>query len=550
MQRSAHINRSYATGTLLCCTLLLMTAVPGLADSYLATSDDKAKESSFAPRVIALSRERVINAFAYEGYINGLLLLGLGEPYAAIDYLKKAQQSEPESFEISYTLAELYYQLRDPSIALKELNRTKVRNADYYRLSSACHQSMGDLDKAIDASVRLVELAPDDQLAYSFLANAYRQRQNLDSTLWAYEHLSRLSSNNFRVWSELGQLRMRKMQIDSAMAAFRMSIRLERSAQNINSFSALGDLYNLAHLPETSKVILKEALTLDSDNVVLHRQLLQLYADQDSFARALPHALRSVALSPLDRNAFRRLGWIYLNIDSLNQADSIFTKLIDEGEDLPVNRYYLGHIAIQKRDYRRAREQFGRLAAIEDTIVNRWLDLAYAHRMLGHTDSELVAYREGINRVPSDTGKIRLKFAVGAALERQGQIDSAISVLEHVVAESPRNAQALNYLGYLLADKNLRLDYARDLIKRALDMEPTNAAYLDSYGWVYFRLGDLNKAIDYLTRAAELTSDATIFDHLGDAYSAQGKPAEARVWWQKALDIDPQNATIADKLKE
>ena len=101
-----------------------------------------------------------------------------------------------------------------------------------------------------------------------------------------------------------------------------------------------------------------------------------------------------------------------------------------------------------------------------------------------------------------------------------------------------------------LADRGIRLEYARDLLERAVKLEPKNAAYLDSYGWVYFRLGDLNKAINYLTQAAELTSDATIFDHLGDAYSAQGNPAEARVWWQKALDIDPQNASIADKLKE
>jgi len=536
-------------GTILL-VVAMATGIPTASVVAQTGSSDSSRTAPFTVRTIPLSHDRSISAYAYEGYVNGLLLMGLGEPYAAIDYLKKAQQSEPESFEISLTLAELYYSLKDPSLALKELDKTGIQNADYYRLSAACHQSLGDVDKATAASVRLITLEPDNQLAYSFLANAYRKRQNLDSTLWAYENLARLSPNNFRVFNELGQLRMRARLMDQAREAFRTSLRLERTPANIMAFAALSDLYSLAQLPESSKIVLKEALLVDSANFVIHRQLTSIYADQDSFALALPHALLAVQLSPLDRNSLRRLGWVYLNLDSLDQADSIFTNLIDNGEDLPANRYYLGHIAMQKRDYTRAREQFGRLVAIEDTVADRWLDLAHAHRMLGHTDSELVAYREGLGRVSSDSGKVRLKFAFGAALERQGRIDSAVLVLEEVVADAPKNAQALNYLGYLLADKNLRLEYARDLIKRALDIEPDNAAYLDSYGWVFYRLRDFGKAVKYLSRAAALTRDATIFDHLGDAYSALGKLAEARDWWQKALEIEPQNASLIEKLRQ
>jgi len=528
--------------------LVLMAASGSLAADPVSRDNSKIVVNS--SRKITLSADNTIKAFAYEGYVNGILLQGLGEPYAAIDNLKKAQQAEPGSFEISLALAELYYSLRDPSMALKELDKTGIRNANYYRLSVSCHQTLGELDKAIAAAVQLVAFAPDEQLAYSFLANAYRQRQDIDSTLWAYENLARLSPDNYRVWNELGQLRMRAHLLDKARKAFENSLRLDRTSANIMAFAALSDLYSFAQQPESSKAVLKEALLVDSANLVIHRQLTSIYADQDSFALALPHAARAVQLSPLDRNCLRRLGWVYLNLDSLDQADSIFTDLIDNGEDLPVNRYYLGHIALQKRDYNRAREQFGRLVAIEDTVAERWLDLAYAHRMLGHTDSELVAYREGLGRVSTDSGRVRLKFAIGAAFERQGQVDSAVLVLEEVVTAAPKNAQALNYLGYLLADKNLRLKYARDLIKRALDIEPDNAAYLDSYGWVFYRLQDFGKAFKYLSRAASLTRDATVFGHLGDACSAQGKHAEAREWWQKALEIEPQNADLIEKLKQ
>lgn len=529
------------------------TLVVGILAGSLAApsaSRDSLRRTPLIVRTLPLSPDRSIDALAYDAYINGLLLRGLGEPQAAIDNLKRAQQADPTSFEISLALAELYYSLRDPAMALKELDRTGVRNANYYRLALSCYQSVGDMDKSVDAAVKLIGLTPDDQMPYSFLATVYRQRQNLDSTIWAYENLARLSQDNFRVWNELGQLRMRARSFDEAKKAFQNSVRLNRTPANIMAFGALSDLYSMAQMPESSKTILKEAVSIDSTNVVVHRQLVSIYADQDSFALALPHAIRAVELSPLDRNNVRRLGWVYLNLDSLNQADSIFTGLIDSGEDLPVNRYYLGHIAMRKRDYGRAREQFGRLVAIEDTLAERWLDLAYAHRMLGHTDSELVTYREGLVHVTADSSKVRLKFAIGAALERQGQVDSAIAVLGEVVGAEPKNAQALNYLGYLLADKNLRLKYARDLIKKALEIEPNNAAYLDSYGWVYYRLRDFEKAVEYLSRAASLSRDATIFEHLGDAYEAQGKHADAREWWQKALDIEPQNADLIEKLKQ
>lgn len=511
---------------------------------------DSMRFSANHQRTLPLATDNTIKNFAYEGYINGLLLQGLGEPYAAIDNLKKAQQIEPQSFEISYALAELYYNLRDPGMALKELARTGKRNRDYYRLAVSCYQTQGDMEKAVEAAVNLVRIAPDEQLAYSFLANAYRQRQDVDSTLWAYENIARLSPNNFRVWNELGQLRMRTKSLDAAKEAFQNSLRLDRTEANIMAFAALSDLHGLSNQPESAKVLLKEALQVDTNNILLRKQLIMTYVDQDSFALALPLAIRSVELSPLDRNLVRRLGMIYTNLDSLDKADSIFTQLVNEGEDLAVNYFFLGSIAYRRKDYAGARDQYRKLVILEDTVVDRWASLAVTYRMLGQDDSELAVYREGLNHVPSDSSKLILYFGIASHFDRVGQLDSAVSVLEELVSKYPKNASVLNYLGYLLADKNLRLEYARDLIKRALDIDPDNGAFLDSYGWVYYRLQDFDKAVKYLRQAAETTKDAVIFEHLGDALLAQGKQAEAREWWRKALELDPQKSGLAEKLKQ
>ena len=124
----------------------------------------------------------------------------------------------------------------------------------------------------------------------------------------------------------------------------------------------------------------------------------------------------------------------------------------------------------------------------------------------------------------------------GAMLEKQKQHDAAEAEFRKVRAGTPNSASALNYLGYMLADRNVKLGEAYDMIKKALDQEPGNGAYLDSLGWVLYRQGKLSEAEKYLKMAVEKTAkDPTVHDHLADVYFKQGKVKEASTHWQKSL---------------
>src|SRR6185436_9545992 len=98
------------------------------------------------------------------------------------------------------------------------------------------------------------------------------------------------------------------------------------------------------------------------------------------------------------------------------------------------------------------------------------------------------------------------------------------------------NPGALNYLGYMLADRNVRLEEAHQMIKKALELDPENGAYLDSLGWVYFRQGNLMEAESILIRAIQkMGKDPTVHDHLADVYFKQGKIKEAVAQWQNSI---------------
>jgi Flp pilus assembly protein TadD len=131
-----------------------------------------------------------------------------------------------------------------------------------------------------------------------------------------------------------------------------------------------------------------------------------------------------------------------------------------------------------------------------------------------------------------------LRFTRAAALERMGRVGEADVLFRTLVEQDPSDAAAANYLGYSLADRGTNLDEALQLISRAVALEPENSAYLDSLGWVHYRLGDLDQAEYWLRRAVGFgDSDGTILSHLGEVLLRRGDSDEARRMLQHALDL-------------
>jgi tetratricopeptide (TPR) repeat protein len=160
----------------------------------------------------------------------------------------------------------------------------------------------------------------------------------------------------------------------------------------------------------------------------------------------------------------------------------------------------------------------------------------------------------------SDDEKVRVLFTRGAMHERMKNYDAAEAEFHKVLELEPDNSGALNYLGYMLAFRSIRLDEAQQLVSKALEIDPDNGAYLDSLGWVYYQQGKLDQAEGPLVRASErMGDDPTVHDHLGDLYLKLGKTREAIAQWQTSLqryqagsaaDNDPEDiAKITKKLE-
>ncbi len=199
------------------------------------------------------------------------------------------------------------------------------------------------------------------------------------------------------------------------------------------------------------------------------------------------------------------------------------------------------------------RERAGKGADLPDLYAALGDGLVHA----GKPADAVSALRRAIAARPGDE---TLLYALGSAYEHAGQADAAIAQMRALLAINPDHAEAMNFVGYSLAEQGVRLEEAERLVRRALELKPRSGHVLDSLGWVLFRRGDVRRAVEALEEADRLSGpDATILEHLGDAYRAAARHADAANAYRRALgsvgeeipaEQGRRRASIEKKLRE
>jgi Flp pilus assembly protein TadD len=231
-------------------------------------------------------------------------------------------------------------------------------------------------------------------------------------------------------------------------------------------------------------------------------------------------------------------------------------------------RYYLGVAYAAAKQTDDARRALGGVPPAAREYADARLHLAHMYQRGGDVDAAVVVLREGVGQrkhdpdmlgmlaslyrekkefaaaerilegmVERDPTSDRLRFTLGALYDEDGKRDKAIAEMRRAIELNPRNAAALNYLGYTYAEMAVRLDEAEDLVRRALEIEPDEGFYVDSLGWIYYQRGDYPMAVKHLENAVELSgNDPTISEHLADAYHKVGRSGDALRLYRQALE--------------
>ena len=164
-------------------------------------------------------------------------------------------------------------------------------------------------------------------------------------------------------------------------------------------------------------------------------------------------------------------------------------------------------------------------------------------------------YKEAVGRARDALVRLgdepAVQFSHAAALERSGAWNGAVTQFRKLLSKHPDNPAALNYLGYMFADKGVHLEEARDMLIKAVQSEPSSGAFQDSLGWVYFRLGELDRAEKYLTEAVRLEPfDATVQEHIGDLLRVRGDLTKAAAAYRLALANKPEEEGQKERIEK
>jgi tetratricopeptide (TPR) repeat protein len=506
-------------------------------------------------------------AAAYAHYAAGIVAEVNGQPLAAAEEFFEAARLECRDAELLADVSRRLIESRQFERALVVLQwAARLPEADgttFLRLGFV-HAQLGHPNRALAANRQAVQRLP------GFLPAAH---------------------NLYLSYVQLGQSRQALAVLDEAAlqagrnAEYRVSL-AELYAACGQQFPALRE-----ETKEKALALLRQAERDDSLRGMNRLKLADgfyLCGDHATAAKLyLEFLVHGEPPAPLRDILRAKLTEIYLRAKDRTRAVEQLTAITRESPANAGAHYFLGVLAMEEQRWPEAQDCFERALAINADFEAARLDLAAAQVAAGQPEAALENLRVHARRRPAtfaseylsgmacyvqekygaalthfttaealarggDTNRLDagFYFQLGAASERAGRRADAAKYFEQVLALAPDHAEALNYLGYMWAERGENLERAHDLIERALKLEPDNAAFLDSMGWVLFQLGNARAALPFLERAvARLeTPDATVYDHLGDVRAALNQMDAAREAWAKSLAVEP-NPVIQQKLQ-
>jgi len=525
--------------------------------------------------------ERKAGALAH--FVEGMAFEESGQMDKALEAYRKVLNVDPGQSDLASRVAVLLIQQEDFPQAidvLKDAIKANPNDGEPYRqLAFIYAKYLKKTDQAVDYANRAIALNPTDIDAYQRLCEIELAAGQQQKALNALDLAKKVKTNDASFWTRLGKL-----------------------------YAAVLFTPDAQPKPEELKrvnEIFKKAVANAGDDPAILKDVADYYAASQQLKEAIPLYLRVIELQPDDANAREKLATGFILTDQRGKAVELLEQIIKEHPEKYQPYDLLAQVlddearSLQRENrLDEAKARFAKVAAnyeqsllINPNHVGTYLRLAelllgplknperavkflaearrrfpgapeivyylaIAQREAKQTQRAVATFEEALREAQLDQDNeivnAKFYFNYGVTAEQAGLYEKAADLLRRSIALDPTSAaEAYNYLGYMWADHNMHLDEAKEMIERALQIEPNNGSYLDSLGWVEFRQGKFDQALADLLRAVKNLDreDPIVFEHIGDTYLKLQRVSEALESWQKAFALDPKNSKLAEKIE-
>jgi tetratricopeptide (TPR) repeat protein len=445
------------------------------------------------------------------------------------------------------------------------------------------HHQLGQVDEEVEAFAHAIDIDPDGLLVYQVLAQVQDQTNDLVGAIEVYDKLVESRPESAQLQYQLGFNLARIEENGNAIAALEKSLSI--NSEMVQASYLLGVVYQGEGRFEDSIRHLESYLEHDAGNLGAKVNLAGSYARKSDYAKAIELYDEVIQLDE-DREGSNdvqhRLSQNYLRLRKGN---------IENGSGLsaPNAAPFIGTI-LQALARKQAGEPIAPLVnALETTEgdLNTECDF-YLNGLIGLFDGEDAGpfLERELKSLLREAGRsYALEIVLGRLLMAIDKHEEAEEVLLGILTNyggdkwlhyyfatlyeelerpqdteghlraclefDPENPDVMNFLGYHLAEQDIRLPEAEQLLLRALEKDLDNGFYMDSLGWIYYRMGRSGRAVELISRAIRLmrTDDGVLRDHLGDAYLLNGQRKQAVAEWKRAVRLDPTLEGIQEKIE-
>lgn len=333
--------------------------------------------------------------------------------------------------------------------------------------------------------------------------------------------------------------------------------------------------------PQKAQAFYQAYLSAHPSATAMRLSYARYLIDLKQWDKALREFKHVADANPQDVDSIYAVGLLALQTNQLNEAETYLKRALALQPDNDQCRLYLGQLAEERKHYAEALRRYhsidsgqyhfeaqvraglvtakeghvdaaiDQLQAIEPDSREQRVQTVLAEdeilRQAKQYPRELKVLTSALAEIPDDTD---LLYARALVAEKLNMLDLHERDLRRLLQLDPKNANAMNALGYTLADRTNRYQEAYKLISQALALKPDDPYIMDSMGWVYYRMGNTHKAVEYLRRALAIRNDAEISAHLGEVLWVSGDRAAAETIWTRALRETPDNEALLAVIKK
>lgn len=501
----------------------------------------------------------------------------------AIGEYEQVTRLAPEDTGAWLTLARLRRMANDlegAEAALKKLLEVEPSSEAGLAALAMLYSDQGQNEKAVELLENAAARGTSSSKVLSSLGYAYEQSEDFDSAARVYRRALEEDPDNLELRRRLAESLLRAERLEEAVAEYQALVQAD--SEDAETHLRLSQVYRHQGKFDKARAALESAKELSPDSLEIGFNESLLYEAQGDFQGAIEVLTGMVArMTRASENytdqeqrsraiVLERLGALHREEENFDEAVEVFRLLLPLGDE-HAQRGYSQMIETQRRARRLEDALATAQAGVERfpqdeglklqmasllsdqghleqavQLARGLLDGSDANRQVYLTLTQIYQNHERFQEAEAALARAeqlsspgieaeQIHFLRGALYERQEQYDRAEEEFRQVLEMNPESAITLNYLGYMFADNDYRVEESVALIQRALEVDPYNGAYLDSLGWAYFRLENYEKAEEYLLKALDrLSSDPTIHDHLGDLYYETGRLRLAEKAWERA----------------